>query len=208
MYASKKTNGIVFAIFLLVALAVTSPVRSSLGNHDSSKFSIRHNAASPRSPSCSTALSPPQTPKVPRHRHLLQRSLPNPGPIQNAAAFGWQVRYRQYFSFIIPVQVAASVLEDFYADCLQHVSMKLLQNKPSPGTDFTFSIGSVFLSFRAPDQVLSWESCETIIDAMLANLRMGFTAQFNSEWFHPETNELVYLSLSMLQRIEPGRVEA
>ena len=44
------------------------------------------------------------------------------------------------------------------------------------------------------------------MDALLANARNGFAAQFRSDWFHPETGKRVYVSLSMLQRFGPGPV--
>lgn len=210
MWPSKNTTrGTVFTVFLLVAQAVTSPVHSHLENHDPPQFPIRHDLDPPTSPSFSPHQSPPQIPPSPQHLHLHHRAPPNAGPIRNAAVSGWQVRYRQYLTFIIPVQVAASVLEEFYNDVLQRVSVNLLSNQPSPGTELTLSMGSVILSFRVQDpaQVLSWRACETIIDVLWTNAKMGFTVQFDSEWFDPETNMLVYVSLAMLQRIRPGLVD-
>ena len=42
---------------------------------------------------------------------------------------------------------------------------------------------------------------EIIIDDFLQIVRKGFTSQLRSEWYHPETNVRVYVSLSILQMI-------
>ena len=140
---------------------------------------------------------------------LLERAPPNGGPVQTSFGHGWEIKHRQYSSFIIPVQVAASVLEEFYTDCLKQIALKAFQNKPNPGNAFTFNIGSVYLAFKLADQTqgLDWLGCELIVNVLLVNARAGLTTQFKSEWFHPETNKLVYVSLSILQRIAPGRVQ-
>ncbi|CAF9939356.1 hypothetical protein IMSHALPRED_001309 [Imshaugia aleurites] len=99
---------------------------------------------------------------------------PNRGPIQTIHAFGWGVKYRQYYSVIIPVQVAASVLEEFYTDCLERLALKQFRNEPAPGNVFALSIGSDFMAFRLADstQSLTWSGCEIIADDLLANARM------------------------------------
>lgn len=203
MYASERPNGLIFTL-LLATVAATSPIFSSSENLVSSKFSIHSHHISAKPHFSYTDMTISQNPKD----ALLERAPPNRGPIQTTNAYGWDVKYRQYFSFIIPVQVAASVLEEFYTDCLHRIAPKLSQNSPAPGNAFTLNIGSVFLAFRAadPSECLTWVACEIIVDALLTNARTGFTSQFKAEWFHPETGKLVYVSLSMLQRIGPGRV--
>lgn len=203
MYASEKLNGAIFTL-LIVAVAAAALFSLPLGNNVPSRFSIHSNHMSPKSYSSYTDIPSSQA----RESDLLARKPPNGGPIQTTNIRGWDIKYRQYFSFIIPVQVAASVLEEFYNDCLRRITLKQSRNKPDPGNAFAFNLGSVFLAFRAadPNQSLTWFACEIIIDGLLEHARMGFTTQFKSEWFHPETNKLVYVSLSMLQRIGPGRV--
>ena len=66
-----------------------------------------HNRITVQLPSVFNETSVPQN----RKGHLLKRAPPNGGPLKTPHAFGWDVRYRQYVSFIIPVQVVASVLE-------------------------------------------------------------------------------------------------
>lgn len=55
-------------------------------------------------------------------------------------------------------------------------------------------------------QGVQWEGVETIVEALLMQVRRGFTEQFRSEWLHAETGIVVYISLSILQQIAPGRV--
>ena len=205
MYAFKTANGSVFTLVLLFALAATSAFSSAVEDNGQSKSSVHHNHVSPKSSSPSPGISVSQAREV----HLLERTLPNGGPIQTTNAHGWEIRYRQYFSFIIPVQVAASVLEEFYTSCLRRIARNQFRNRPAPGNAFTFTMGSVLLAFRAadPDQGLTWSAYEMIIDNLLANARTGFTAPFKAEWYHPDSNKLVYVSLSMLQRIGLGRVQ-
>ena len=203
MYASEKVNKFVLTLLLLLAVAVTSSSSFSLKIHPPSKFSVHLNHEAPKLASSSMDTSIRQT----REGRLLERAPPNEGPIQTASAHGWEINYRQYFSFIIPVQVVASVLEEFYTDCLQQIALQIFQNRPAPGNTFTVNIGSVFLALEVadPTQGLGWAACEIIVHTLLMNVRTGFTAQFKSEWFNPETNKLVYVSLSMLQRFGPGR---
>lgn len=77
-----------------------------------------------------------------RKGHLLKRGPPNGGPVQTTRAFSWDVRYRRYLSFIIPVQVA-----ELYIDCLPRIALRKSQNAPAPGNACTLSLGSVFLAF-------------------------------------------------------------
>ena len=117
------------------------------------------------------------------------------------------MKYRQYVSFIVPVQVAAAtVLEEFLTDALRGIALKQVTNEPSPGRAFTLNLGSVFLAFNVADstQPIQWWGVEIIIDAVLQNVRKGFTSQFRSEWYHPETNVRVYVSFSILQMIGPS----
>ena len=202
MHALETMNGIIFTL-LLVTLAATSPIFSPSVNHVSSEYSIHSNHIFPEAYSSFSDMPTSRNPE----NNLLKRA-PNGGPIQTTHIYGWDIRYRQYLSFIIPVQVAASVLEEFYTACLRRIALKQSLNIPAPGNALTLTLGSVFLAFRAadPSQALTWVACEVIVDSLLSNARMGLTNQFKSEWFHPETGKLVYVSLSMLQQIGPGRV--
>ena len=53
---------------------------------------------------------------------------------------------------------------------------------------------------------MEWRVAQLIVETLLEDTRMGFTGQFRSEWWDSEKKRLVYVSLSMLQRIGPGRV--
>ena len=110
-----------------VVPTATSAFFSTVEDHGQSKSSVHHNHVSPKSSSPSPDISVSQAREV----HLLERTLPNGGPIQTTNARGWEIRYRQYFSFIIPVQVAASVLEEFYTSCLRRIALNQFRNNLS-----------------------------------------------------------------------------
>lgn len=193
----------IFKLLASVAVAAASPLSPAIEDHSLSVFRIDHGRISPSIYPPSIDILTPQRPEP-----VLRRAPPNPGPVRTMTTFGWIIKYREYQSFIIPVQVAASVLEEFYTDCLRRIERKMARNEDNPRNAFTFSIGSVFLSFRVgdPTMKLEWWGCQIIVDALLRNARRGFTAQFRSEWWHPDTGSLVYVSMSMLQRIAPGIV--
>ena len=192
-------NGCVVTILLLAATAATSPFNLSSVNQAPSEFPIDHNHVLPEVP------SPPVDIQTPID-NLIKRGPPNPGPIDITTGYGWVVKYRPYYSFIIPIQVTASVLEDFYNKCLRRIVRELSSNSMNA---YTFSLGSVFLAIRVadPTQGMDWLGIRIIVEMLLDNARRGFTVQFNAEFWHPETNLLLYISLSMLQRIAPGPVE-
>ena len=191
-------NGFVVTILLLAAIVATSPFNPSSVNQAPSEFPIDHNHVLPDYPSPSVDIQTPDT--------LIKRGPPNPGPIDITTGYGWVVKYRPYYSFIIPVQVAASVLEEFFNKCLRRIARELSSNSMNA---FTFNLGSVFLAIRVadPTQGMGWWGIRIIVETLLDNVRGGFTVQFNAEFWHPETNILLYISLSMLQRIAPGPVE-
>ena len=137
-------------------------------------------------------------------------NIPNMGPIQTHSADGWQLRYRSITSMIIPIQVAASVLEQFLTETLAKIARAQARGQASPNRNaFTLSSGSVFLAFKLADETkgLKWEAVEILINVLLDNVRRGWTMQFRSELLHPETGTVVYISLSMLQRFGPGPVK-
>ena len=191
-------NGFVVTVLLLTAVAVASPFDPYSVNQAPSEFPIDHDHVSPGFSSPSVDIQTPST--------LIKRGPPNPGPIDITTGYGWVIKYRPYYSFIIPIQVAASVLEEFYNQCLRRIARE-------PSRDimnaFTFNIGSVFLAIRVadPTEGMDWWGIRMIVATLLDNVRAGFTVQFNAEFRHPETNVLLYISLSMLQRIVPGPVE-
>ena len=196
-------NWMIFKLLLSVAVAAASPLFPAMEDPRLSVFPVHHGHVSPSIYLPSVDVLTPQRPEP-----VLRRAPPNPGAVLTTSAFGWIIKYREYYSMIIPVQVAASVLEEFYTDCLRRIERRMANNMPSPGNAFTLSVGSVFLAFRIPDKTkgLEWWGCHVIIDALLTNVRRGFTVQFRSEWWHPDTDSFVYVSLSMLQKFGPGPV--
>lgn len=115
---------------------------------------------------------------------------------------------RAITSVIIPVQTMAAVLDTFYNEALIQLAANSFMNKPHPGRAFRLSMGSVNLALRAanPGDYLTWEACEVIVAALLHDAQMGFTGQFRSEWYHPESGILLYVSLGVLQRVGLGPV--
>lgn len=199
----ENMNWMIFKLLLSVAVAAASPLSPAMEDHSLSMFQVDHGHVSPSIYLPSVDVLTPQRPE-----RVLRRAPPNPGPFLTTSAFGWIIKYREYASMIIPVQVAASVLEEFYTDCLRRIERRMANNVPGPGNAFTLSVGSVFLAFRIADPTkgLEWWACRIIVDALLKNARRGFTVQFKSEWWHPDTGNLLYVSMSMLQKIGPGRV--
>ena len=127
------------------------------------------------------------------------------GPLRTSNAHGWTVKHRTITSMIIPVQVVASVLEEFFSRALDKIQIKINRSRPSPGNAFTINIGSVFFAFRCEEgNGIMWWGVEVVTKALLENVRQGWVTQFKSEWFHPETGKKLWVSLSILQRIGPG----
>ena len=136
---------------------------------------------------------------------LQPRVIPNLGPLQTTNHHGWTVKYRTISSMIIPVQVTASVLEEFFTRALDKIQSKIDRSRPSPGNAFTINIGSVFFAFRCEEgNGIMWWAVKIITEALLENVRRGWVTQFKSEWFHPGTAKKLWVSLSILQRIGPG----
>ena len=196
-------KGTVLNLSLFVALAASS-LLPPLRYHGLSSFSIDHDHVSLEIPSQSVDIFGSQGPKG----ILLKRAPPNAGPVATTSGYGWVVKYRKYYNFIIPVHVAASVLEEFYTECLRRIALEEFLKKPGPGNGITFNLGSVFLALKIgdPTKGIEWWGCRIIIEELLENVRQGFTAQFRSEWVHAESGTFVSVSLSMLQRIGLGLV--
>lgn len=136
---------------------------------------------------------------------LQSRAIPNLGPLKTTSHWGWTVKYRTITSMIIPVQVTASVLEDFLSRALDKIQRKMERSKLSPDNAFTINIGSVFFAFRCEEgNSITWWAVEVITQALMENVKRGWVTQFKSEWFHPETGKRLWVSLSILQRIGPG----
>ena len=138
---------------------------------------------------------------------LKSRAIVNMGPMQRTADHGWIISYRKVFSMIIPVEVAASVLEDFVLRGLREVQRHMMTEDPIRSWNAVFiSIGSVFLSIECEEgQGVTWSGVEMVLGAILKNLRLGWTSQLLSEWFHPVTGTRLWVSLSMLQWIAARR---
>ena len=134
-----------------------------------------------------------------------RRTILNMSPMQTTSDHGWVIKYRRITSMIIPVQVAASVLEDFLTQSLKRVQKKMAGPKINLRTAFTINIGSVFLSFKCDDdQVLAWRAVEIIVQMLLDQVNMGWASEVKMEWFHAETGKRLWVSLSMMRRIGPG----
>ena len=90
---------------------------------------------------------------------------------------------------IIPVKVAASVLEDFIIRGLREVQRAMIAEDPIRNRNaVVISIGSVLLSIECEDgKAIAWLGVEMVLGITLKNLRLGWTSQFLSEWFHPVT---------------------
>ena len=68
------------------------------------------------------------------------------------------------------------------------------------------SIGSVFLSIECEEgKWIAWSGVEMVLGVILKNVRLGWTSQFLSEWFHPVTGTRIWVSLSMLHRMAARR---
>lgn len=131
-----------------------------------------------------------------------------PAGVQVTVAHGWIITARAITSFIVPVQTMAAVLDSFYNEALVQMATNAFKNKPHPGSAFKVSIGGVELALRAvnPGDYLTWEVCEVIVASLLHDAQMGFTGQFRSEWYHPESGILLYVSLGVLQKVGLGPV--
>lgn len=127
------------------------------------------------------------------------------GPLQTQTQHGWTIKYCQISSTIIPVQVAASVLEDFFLQGLREVQRAMVDPTSTARSAFQISIGSVFLNFLCDEgDIIALWGVEIIMGVMLHQVRMGWTNEFTSEWFHPVSGKKLWITLSMLRRIVPG----
>lgn len=145
------------------------------------------------------------------HRALSQhdhpRALVNMGASGTIHSHGWLIRYRKIFSMIIPVEVAASVLEDFLSGAIFCVGKQAAATTVKPGTAITMSMGSVFLGVRtaADSSVeMTWQALQAILEVMLDHVQKGWTTEFKSEWYLEEMGMRIWVSLSMLRNFGPG----
>jgi len=138
-------------------------------------------------------------PGLPNPRNSLFDRAYTRGPAQISTADGVTMKYQRIPNFIGPVQVVASVLDQFFKGTLQ-------QGRPDPGKAFTLNIGSLNLAIRAAkgtDQGNPWSTVNTVLDIMFQQAAMVWTSEFVSLWTAPGHNILLYVSLSVLRRIGP-----
>lgn len=199
MYVWKKSQGSILSIlFIFIAVVVAAP---SAG--PTSKEDVSVNTSPNYDPPTNQLVHNPHLPRNPVMR-------PIPAGASVTVAHGWIITARAITSFIVPVQTMASVLESFYQEALIQLAVNLFKNKPHPGSAFRLSIGSVNLALRAvnPGDYLTWQVCEVVVLSLLRDAQMGFTGQFRSEWYHPESGVLLYVSLGVLQRVGVGPVDS
>lgn len=145
-------------------------------------------------------------PGLPNPRNSLFDRAYTRGPVQISTADGVTMKYQRIPNFIGPVQVVASVLDQFFKGTLQQVATAQQQGRPDPGKAFTLNIGSLNLAIRAAkgsDRGNPWSTVNTILDIMFQQATMVWTSEFVSLWTAPGHNILLYVSLSVLRRIGP-----
>ena len=198
MYVREKSYGAIISIILLfIAVVVTASTIPTLKDNDVSAHIL-----SPTS-DISTRKSShnPHFPRAPAFQRI-------PAGTRVTVAHGWTITAHAITSLIVPVQTVAAALESFYQDALVRLATNVITNEPPPGHALRLTIGSVVLEMRAmnPANYLTWEVCEIIVANLWHDAQMGFTSQFQSEWYHPQSGILLYISLGVLQRVGVGPV--
>ncbi len=198
MYVRGKSRGFILSTILIFIAVVVVP---------SAIPTLKENDVSANTP----LDSGPSTQQLSSNLHLPRTPITHqvPAGVHVTVTHGWIIIARLITSFLLPVQTVASVLDSFYSKALLQLATNSFTNRPHPGRALELSMGSVHLAMRAvnPGDYLTWELCEIVVASLLHDAQMGFTGQFRSEWYHPESGILLYVSLGVLQRVGLGPVE-
>jgi len=100
------------------------------------------------------------------------------------------------FESLIPVQVAAAVLTNFYVSAFYHVlSIKADQ---TPQNHYTCELNNLRLEFFSADNPIPWDFVLTFMRSMVACVSRGFTGKFDYMFVHMATGRAVRVSLEVI----------
>lgn len=115
---------------------------------------------------------------------------------------GW-VQYLETFDSLIPVQVAAAVLTNFYVSVVNHVlSIKTGQ---TPQSHFASELNNLRLEFISADHPVPWDSVLTFLTSMVVCVSKGFTGKFDYLFVHMATGRAVRVSLEVINLAAAAR---
>jgi hypothetical protein len=97
---------------------------------------------------------------------------------------------------LIPVQVAAAVLTNFYVSVFDHVLSIEAGRKPQ--NHFACELNNLRLEFFSADNSVPWDFVLTFVRSMVACVSKGFTGKFDYLFVHMATGRAVRVSLEVI----------
>ena len=108
---------------------------------------------------------------------------------------GWS-SYIQTWDSFIPVQLAASVLTQFYSMILDKA---VTTGIDEPTLFRAFEWDNIRLEFSSDARKIPWDFVATFAAKMAALTQLGFTGQFNAVYVHMATEHSIRISLMVLE---------
>lgn len=103
----------------------------------------------------------------------------------------WQLDWYEYDHFMVPVQGAAGMLEDFYQRLARYA---LTTDTPGPSHTF-LAYGQLEFEISCPNSVVAWETVYHFAQAMIIKTRLGNVSTFHCNLFNPATGVLITFNL-------------
>lgn len=108
---------------------------------------------------------------------------------------GWIIKFLSFDSGL-PISIASTLLEDFYARVLERVHD--FATTMNPLKTVSLVVHDLHLDFVCDSVEVSWDFIEEFINAMLRATRKGFVGKFTAVMFHVPTNAVVKVALRIL----------
>lgn len=105
---------------------------------------------------------------------------------------GWIGRVDKYLS-LLPVQIAASVLESFYNVVIDNVTQKWIYMQPV--NCFTITWENIELEFSSTTRTIPWSFVLAFAQRLVDVTRRGFVGKYNVYYIHLPTGEEISVQL-------------
>ena len=131
----------------------------------------------------------------PIKNHLV---LPKRGETVANLGNGWAAYY-QTFGTLLPIQLATSILANFYSHIIDSIQSSRTLSLGDAGPFQAFEWEGIRLEFSSDGHRIPWEFMATFAARMAALTQRGFTGQFNAVYVHMATEQSIRISLIVLQ---------
>ncbi|KAF6239413.1 hypothetical protein HO173_002675 [Letharia columbiana] len=106
---------------------------------------------------------------------------------------GWIGRVDKYLS-LLPVQIAASVLESFYNVVIDNVRQKWIQQQ-QPVNSFTITWANIELEFSSATRTIPWNFVLAFAERLAHLTQRGFVGKYCIYYIHLPTGEEISIHL-------------